>query len=110
MNKSEYFIYKFECFMDTICQWSVIFTVPLAIYGFIGVTSEYEKMSKLPTKDEQIAASIKKYKQQAEEKLKKQQTVKEKGIIPPPQLYNPDDNDFNIPLEQLLEGNHGRFL
>ena len=110
MNKSEYFIYKFECFVDTICQWSLIFTVPLSIYGFIGATSAHEELRKLPTKDELIAASIKKYKQQAEEKLKEQQTVKEKGIIPPPQLYNPDDKDFKITLEQLLEGNHGRFL
>ena len=47
---------------------------------------------------------------EAEARIKEQQTVKEKGIIPPHQLYNPDDNDFKIPLEKLLEGNHGRFL
>jgi hypothetical protein len=36
--------------------------------------------------------------------------IQEKEEDLPPQKYYPGDNDFNIPLEQLLEGNHGRLL
>ncbi len=110
MNKSEYIIYKYQCFIDTIGLWSLIFTVPLMIYGFMGKVSDNQAAKGYPSYDERLAESHRKAMRDAEAKLKEQQTVKEKGIIPPPQLYNPDDKDFNIPLEQLLEGNHGRFL
>ena len=110
MNKSEYIIYKFECFIDTIGLWSLIFTVPLMIYGFIGKVELNRENNNRPTWDEENAAITQKLLREAEAKLKDQQTVHEKGIIPPPQLNNPNDNNFNIPLEQLLEGNHGRFL
>ena len=36
--------------------------------------------------------------------------IQEKEEEPPPQKYFPGNNDFNIPLEKLLEGNHGRLL
>ena len=110
MNKSEYIIYKFECFRDTIGLWSLIFTVPLMIYGFMGKVSDKQAAKGYPSYDERLAEADRKAKRVAEAKLKEPQTVHEKSIIPPPKLYNPDDNDFNIPLEQLLEGNHGRFL
>ena len=110
MNKSEYIIYKFECFRDTIGLWSLLLTVPLMIYGFMSMASANREHSKRPTWDERNAAITQKLIREAEAKLKEPQTVHEKGIIPPPQLYNPNDNDFNIPLEQLLEGNHGRYL
>ena len=38
------------------------------------------------------------------------QPLQGKEEDPPPQRYNQGDNDFDIPLQHLLEGNHGRFL
>ena len=57
-----------------------------------------------------LAAAHRKVMMEAEARIKEQQRVKEKGIIPPPQLYKPGDNEFSIPLQRLLEGNHGRLL
>mgnify|MGYP000912771607 FL=1 len=45
-----------------------------------------------------------------EDSLKKSHPVQEKEEDLPPPKYFPGDNNFSIPLQQLLEGNHGRFL
>ena len=100
----------FERIWDSIYLVVLGLMTPLVIYVFIGVSSAGQELSKLPTRDEIIASSIKKYKRQAAELEKKAQPVKKKEFIPPPQLYRPGNDDFNIPLEQLLEGNHGRLL
>ena len=101
---------KFEKILD--CFWPTVLVMlsPLMIYGFMGMAEANRKNKETPTHDEMLAAAHRKVMMEAEARIKEQQTVKEKGIIPPPQLYNPDDKDFNIPLEQLLEGNHGRYL
>ena len=38
------------------------------------------------------------------------QPLQEKEEDLPPPRYNHGDNDFDIPLQQLLEGNRGGFL
>ena len=110
MSKSEYIIYKFECFRDTIGLWSLIFTVPLMIYGFMGKVSDKQAAKGYPSYDERLAENHRKAMREAEAKLKGSQTVHEKSIIPPLQLVVPEAENFNIPLEELLEGNHGRLL
>ena len=110
MNKSEYIIYKFECFIDTIGLWSLIFTVPLMIYGFMGKVSDKQAAKGYPSYDERLAEANRKALRDAEAKLKESQTVHEKSIIPPLQLVVPEAENFNIPLEELLEGEHGRLL
>jgi hypothetical protein len=44
------------------------------------------------------------------QKLKEYHPIQEKEDPLPPQIYDPGDGNFNIPLQQLLEGNHGRLL
>ena len=99
----------FEKILD--CFWPTVLVMlsPLMIYGFMGMAEANRKNKETPTHDELLAAAHRKVMMEAEARIKEQQTVKEKGIIPP-KLYKPDDNDFNIPLEKLLEGNHGRLL
>ena len=80
------------------------------IYGFMGMAEANRKNKETPTHDEMLAAAHRKVMMEAEARIKEQQTVKEKGIIPPPRLYKPGDNEFSIPLQRLLEGNHGRLL
>ena len=45
-----------------------------------------------------------------EQEAQKLQSAQEKEDTLPPPKYFPEDNNFSIPLQQLLEGNHGRFL
>ena len=44
------------------------------------------------------------------QKIKEQQPIQEKEEELPPLIYTPGDDNFDIPLQQLLEGNHGRLL
>ena len=96
--------------LDTISQWLWLLLAPLMIYGFIGKVELNRENNNRPTWDEQRAAITQKLLREAESKLREPQTVHEKGVIPPPQLYRPGNDDFNIPLEQLLERHPGRSL
>ena len=102
----------FEKILDSIYPVVLALLVPLMIYGFFGVTSEYKEINSNPSSvDLYVArdkAMIKKGIKKIEQ-IRKEATLKKKHP-PPPQLYRPGNNDFNIPLQQLLEGNHGRLL
>ena len=101
---------KFEKILD--CFWPTVLVMlsPLMIYGFMGMAEANRKNKETPTHDEMLAAAHRKVMMEAEARIKEQNTAKEKGVIPPPRLYKPGDNEFSIPLQRLLEGNHGRFL
>jgi len=86
--------------------------IPLMIWGFFAQYESYQKQYSKPSSFEiamaedqaMLARVIEK------QKLEEQQPIQEKEENLPPQKYNSGDNNFSIPLEQLLEGNHGRFL
>jgi len=102
----------FEKVLDSIYPMVFIVMIPIGIYGFISVTSRYEERNSQPTwYEETLARSNAALKRGLERSEREQkQSPLEKGHPPTPKLYNQEDNNFNIPLEQLLEGNHGRFL
>ena len=102
----------FEKILDSIYPAIFIAMIPIWIYGFNGVTSGYEERNNRPTwHEDTIARKAIALKRGLErlDRIQKQSPL-QKGHPPPPQLYKPEDNDFNIPLEELLEGNHGRLL
>ena len=86
--------------------------IPFMIWGFFAQTTAYKKDSLRPTAYARFVAEDKVWLKKAIEKsnLKELHSVQERVAPPPPQTYSHEDNDFNIPLEQLLEGNHGRLL
>ena len=86
--------------------------IPLMIWGFFAQYELYQKAYSKPSWLERRLAQeeIMMKKVLKEDSLKKSHPVQEKEENLPPQKYNPEDNNFSIPLEQLLEGNHGRFL
>ena len=86
--------------------------IPFMIWGFFAQTAAYKKDSLRPTAYDRFVAEDKSWLKKAlkESNLKEPQPVQERVAPPPPQTYSHEDNDFNIPLEQLLEGNHGRLL
>ena len=102
----------FEKILDSIYVLAFILMIPIVIYGFSSATSSYEARNKLPTWYEETVAramaALERGRENADRVTK--QPVLEKGHAPPPQLYQPGDNDFNLPLQQLLEGTHGRLL
>ena len=69
---------------------------------------QYSKPSWLERRLAQQEVMIKKVLK--EDSLKKSQPAQKREAPLPPQIHNPEDNNFSIPLQQLLEGNHGRFL
>ena len=86
--------------------------IPLMIWGFFAQYESYQKDYSQPSWLERRLAQqeimIKKVLK--EDSLKKSQPVQKREAPLPPQIHNPEDNNFSIPLQQLLEGNHGRFL
>ena len=86
--------------------------IPLMIWGFFAQYESYQKAYSKPSWYERRVAQDKIMMDEAIKKLEAQelQSVQEKEEYLPPPRYNHGDNDFDIPLEQLLEGNHGRFL
>ena len=86
--------------------------IPFMIWGFFAQTAAYKKDSLEPSSYERFVAEDKAWLAEAleREKLEELQPLKKREEPPPPQKYNPEDNNFSIPLQQLLEGNHGRFL
>ena len=86
--------------------------IPFMIWGFFAQYESYQKAYSKPSWLERRLAQeeIMMKKVLKEDSLKKSHPVQEKEEELPPQKYNPEGNNFSIPLEQLLEGNHGRFL
>ena len=86
--------------------------IPFMIWGFFAQTAGYKKDSLEPTWYDKVVAEDKAMIARAVEKLKHKelQPVEKKEEDLPPLLYTPGDDNFDIPIQQLLEGNHGRFL
>ena len=86
--------------------------IPFMIWGFFAQTAAYKKDSLRPTAYDRFVAEDKAWLKRAlkESNLKEPQPLKKGEEPPPPQKYNPEDNNFSIPLQKLLEGSHGRFL
>ena len=86
--------------------------IPLMIWGFFAQYESYQKAYSKPSWYERIVAQDKIMMNEAIKELeaKELEPVQEKEEELPPQKYNPEDNNFSIPLQKLLEGNHGRFL
>jgi hypothetical protein len=86
--------------------------IPFMIWGFFAQTAAYKKDSRRPTAYDRFIAEDKAWLKRAlkESSLKEPQPVQKREVTPPPQTYSHGDNNFDIPLEQLLEGNHGRLL
>ncbi len=86
--------------------------IPFTIWGFFTQHNVYQERNSKPSWLEQRLAQQEVMLNKAikEDNLKESQPVQERIGPPPPQVYKPEGNDFNIPLEELLEGNHGRFL
>ena len=86
--------------------------IPLMIWGFFAQYAAYQKEYSKPSWYERIVAQDKIMMNEAIKELESQelQPLQEKEEDLPPQTYSHGDNDFDIPLQHLLEGNHGRFL
>ena len=86
--------------------------IPFMIWGFFAQTAAYQEEYSKPTSYDRFVAEDKAMLASAIEKkrLKEHQPVQKRGNPLPPQTYSHEGYDFNIPLEQLLEGNHGRLL
>ena len=86
--------------------------IPLMIWSFFAQYAAYQKDYSKPSWYERIVAEDKAMLARVVEKqkLEELQPLKKREEPPSPQKYNPEDNNFSIPLQQLLEGNHGRFL
>ena len=86
--------------------------IPFMIWGFFAQYAAYQKDYSKPSWYERIVAQDKIMMNEAIKELESQelQPLQEKEEDLPPQTYSHGDNDFDIPLQHLLEGNHGRFL
>ena len=86
--------------------------IPFMIWGFFAQYDAYQKQYSKPSWLERRLAQdkIMMNKVLKEDSLKKSHPVQKREAPLPPQIHNPEDNNFSIPLQQLLEGNHGRFL
>ena len=86
--------------------------IPFMIWGFFSQYNTYQQKYSKPSSFEIAMAEDKAMLARVieKQKLEEQQPIQEKEENLPPQKYNSGDNNFSIPLEQLLEGNHGRFL
>ena len=69
---------------------------------------KYSKGTWPEREEARVQAMIKKVLK--EDSLKKSHPVQKREAPSPPQIHNPEDNNFSIPLQQLLEGNHGRLF
>ena len=93
--------------------------IPFMIWGFFTQYDTYQKKYSKPSWVERRLAQqeVMMNKVVKEDSLKKSHPVQkreaplqERGVPLPIPKYFPGDNNFNIPLQQLLEGNHGRLL
>ena len=103
---------KWDKVLDLVWPTVLVILTPLMIYGFFGQNAAYKEMYSKPSWLERrtivtnnaIDAAL------SRDELKRGRPVREKEQPPPPQLFNQGDENFGIPLEELLEGNHGRLL
>ena len=106
----------FERIFDTLYRlvFNTIYIalIPFMIWGFFAQYAAYQKDASKPSWYERIVAQDKIMMNEAIKELEAQelQPLQEKQEDLPPPRYNHGDNDFDIPLQQLLEGNHGRLL
>ena len=86
--------------------------IPLMVWSFFSRYNTYQQKYSKPSSFEIAMAEDKAMLARVieKQKLEEQQPIQEMEENLPPQKYNSGDNNFSIPLEQLLEGNHGRFL
>ena len=86
--------------------------IPLMVWSFFSRHTTYQEKYSKPSSYEVAMSEDKAMLARVFEKQRRKDhlPIQEKEEDPPPQKYFPGDNDFNIPLEQLLEGNHGRLL
>ena len=86
--------------------------IPFMIWGFFAQHAAYQKQYSKPSWLERRLAQQEAMMNKVlkEDSLKKSQPVQKREAPLPPQIHNPEDNNFSIPLQQLLEGNHGRYL
>ena len=86
--------------------------IPLMVWGFFSRYNTYQQKYSKPSSYEIAMAEDKAMLERVSEKqkIKELQPIQEKGEFFPPPKYSPGDNNFDIPLQQLLEGNHGRLL
>ena len=103
---------KWDKVLDLVWPTVLVILTPLMIYGFFGQNAAYKEMYSKPSWLERrtivtnnaIDAAL------SRDELKSSRPVREKEQPQPPQLFNQGDENFGIPLEELLEGNHGRLL
>ena len=106
----------FERIWDTlfglVLNTIYIALIPFMIWGFFAQYDAYQKQYSKPSWLERRLAQDKIMMNEAIKELEAQelQPLQEKEEELPPQKYNPEDNNFSIPLQKLLEGNHGRYL
>ena len=106
----------FERIFDTIYRlvFNTIYIalIPFMIWGFFTQYDTYQKKYSKPSWLERRLAQqeIMMNKVLKEDSLKKSHPAQKREAPLPPQIHNPEDNNFSIPLQQLLEGNHGRLL
>ncbi len=86
--------------------------IPLMVWSFFAQHAAYKKDYSGPSWYEKTVTQDKIMMNEAikEHEAQKPQPVQKRKAPLPPQTYSHGDNDFDIPLEQLLEGNHGRLL
>ena len=103
---------KWDKVLDLVWPTVLVILTPLMIYGFFGQNAAYKEMYSKPSWLERrtivtnnaIDAAL------SRDELKMCRPVREKEEPQPPHLFNQGDENFGIPLEELLEGNHGRLL
>ena len=86
--------------------------IPLMVWGFFSRYNTYQHKYSKPSSYEIAMAEDKAMLARVieKQKLEEQQPIQEKEENLPPPKYFHGDNNFSIPLQQLLEGNHGRFM
>jgi hypothetical protein len=86
--------------------------IPLMVWSFFSRHTTYQEKYSKPSSYEVAMSEDRAMLARVFEKQRRKEhlPIQEKEEDLPPQRYYPGDNDFNIPLEQLLEGNHGRLL
>ena len=86
--------------------------IPLMGWSFFAQYDAYQEDYSGPSSYEIAMAEDKAMLERVskKQKIKEQQPIQEKEEELPPLIYTPGDDNFDIPLQQLLEGNHGRLL
>ena len=86
--------------------------IPLMVWGFFSRHSTYQQKYSHPSSHEVAMSEDRAMLNRVlkKQKLQESHPVQKREAPLPPQIYNPGGDNFNIPLQQLLEGNHGRLL